>query len=431
VDGAGIKGTGMIQEFSIENTYSIKTRQTISFEAAEDTDDIHCIDADGKKLLKLAAIYGANASGKSNIIRAFNAYIQFILFAFSYLKPRDATKFVPFLFDRDLNKRPGTFEIIFYVDQIRYEYLLMMDSRCIHKECLNYSPRGKKKLLFERICLNPADEWEKLNYKWRWGDSYSGEKNKLVRITRSNVSFLNTAAQLKHPLMEQIYNYFHGIHMPVIKPVDQGLRVYTGEKIENNKKIKHDILNFLSKIDIGVINDITIEDQELPDFVVEKYPDEEKPPRNSNGKYVVKEIRFSHQYAEKFTLSLFEESNGTQRIFELAGPLFEILNNNKFLCIDEIEMSLHEELLEYFLKMFLKNSTGSQIMFTTHNQDLLDSDILRNDEIWFVEKDKTGGSELFSLVEFKNVPEDVSRRKLYKAGGFGAMPLILHHGGKT
>jgi AAA15 family ATPase/GTPase len=146
---------------------------------------------------------------------------------------------------------------------------------------------------------------------------------------------------------------------------------------------------------------------------------------------IVKEIRFSHQYAERFTLSLFEESNGTQRIFELAGPLFEILDSNKFLCIDEIEMSLHEELLEYFLKTFLRNSRGSQIMFTTHNQDLLDSDILRNDEIWFVEKDKTGGSGLFSLIEFKDVPEDVSRKRLYKAGGFGAMPLILHHEGKA
>jgi AAA15 family ATPase/GTPase len=105
----------------------------------------------------------------------------------------------------------------------------------------------------------------------------------------------------------------------------------------------------------------------------------------------------------------------------------DCINSEKNLFIDEIETSLHDDLLEFFITTFLNNSKKSQILFTTHNQDLLDSDLLVDDEVWFVEKNKSGGSELFSLLEFEDVPEGVSRRSLYKAGAFGAKPFIYRY----
>jgi AAA15 family ATPase/GTPase len=118
------------------------------------------------------------------------------------------------------------------------------------------------------------------------------------------------------------------------------------------------------------------------------------------------------------------ESDGTQRLFTLAEPLLRLIHGHTFLAVDEIETSLHDDLLEFFVSAFLNNSTQSQLLFTTHNQSLLDSELLSNDEIWFVQKDKTGDSEVFSLAEFKDIPSGVSRRKLYKAGTFGALPFI-------
>jgi AAA15 family ATPase/GTPase len=237
-------------------------------------------------------------------------------------------------------------------------------------------------------------------------------------MTRVNASFLNTAAQLNHPLLMKIHQYFADMVLPVIKPSTRGF-LRTADLLEKNAKAKDEILQLLDKADIG-FKDIIIEHEDIKEITLDGRSFKTAGPSTR--------IYFSHHYDDDVQLPFSDESDGTQRFFTLAGPLFEILNNNKFLCIDEIEMSLHEELLEYFLKTFLRNSSGSQIMFTTHNQDLLDSDVLRNDEIWFVEKNKTGGSELFSLIEFKDVPENVSRRKLYKAGGFGAVPLILHRG---
>src|SRR5574344_1280669 len=123
----------MIQEFSIENTLSIKTRQTISFEAVQNSPDntSHYIDIGNTRLLKLAAIYGSNASGKTNMLKAVSFYIDFILNAFTNLKPHETTGFHSFAFSNETNNKPGTFELIFFIKNIKYEYELCLDTKCI------------------------------------------------------------------------------------------------------------------------------------------------------------------------------------------------------------------------------------------------------------------------------------------------------------
>jgi AAA15 family ATPase/GTPase len=144
-------------------------------------------------------LYGSNASGKSNILNALNFFIRFILNGFSKLKPEEDIGFTPFLFDKETSKMPGHFEIIFYMEKIKYEYTLILDARCVHKERLSYSPKGQKKLLFERTCSNCNDDGRNFIYQYKWGDVFIGAKKDIADMTRANATFLNTAAQLNHP----------------------------------------------------------------------------------------------------------------------------------------------------------------------------------------------------------------------------------------
>ncbi|GHV14856.1 hypothetical protein FACS189491_11610 [Spirochaetia bacterium] len=423
----------MIQEFSIENTYSIKTRQTISFEAAnDDADDLHyCMNEDGVKLLKIAALYGPNASGKSNIIKSFDYYFRFILNAFSSLKPNENTQFMPFLFDEKTKNEPGIFDLVFYLNNIKYEYHLVMDSKCIHKEYLTFSPKKQRKLIFERECVNVNDDWEHLAYLYKWGDTFSGAKKNFESMTRPNATFINTAAQLNHPEMGEIYRYLTKIYHPMIIPLNQGLISYTLNQMGKNESIKNEFLNFLSAADINHINDIIIKEIEVPNSVIGRLPEAVKSGLNNvEGKYYAKEPLLSHNYGRNYYLPVNEESMGTRRLLELAGPFINIINNRRFLCIDEIDTSLHEEILEFFIKTFLEKSTCSQILFTSHNIELLDSGLLRDDEIWFIEKGNDGSSEYRSIVEYTGIRKETSRKKLYKAGKFGAWPIISSYTGE-
>jgi AAA15 family ATPase/GTPase len=380
----------MIQEFSIENTYSIKTRQTISFEAADDTDDVHCINVGGKKLLKLAAIYGANASGKSNIIKAFNFYIDFIMNSSWSLKPQDSIPFTPFLFDEECQKSAGSFEIVFYFDYIFYKYKIALTTREVISEELSWFPKNEEEILFERKTTAGG-------YAWIFGEHLSDieQLQQIKNMTRHNATFLSTASQLNHIGMMDIIWYFDRT-IKMINFDDQQydlFSMFSGREIATS-----DILDLFKSVSIDDITNIIIDKEH--------------------------KLYFSHKYDKEYTLPYSLESSGTQQFLNLIGPLFGSIKSEKNIFIDEIETSLHDDLLEFIISTFLNNSTQSQLLFTTHNQSLLDSELLSNDEIWFVQKDKTGGSEFFSLVEFKDIPPGVSRRKLYKAGAFGALPFI-------
>jgi AAA15 family ATPase/GTPase len=406
----------MIQEFSIENTFSIKNRQTISFEAVGDTDDeLHCIDINGTKLLKLAGIYGANAAGKSNILKAFNYYIWFILNAFSHLKPDGGTGLVPFVFDKTLFKY-GSFEITFYINSVRYQYSLVLNTVRVISESLIYDNLGNTEIIFTRKSIE--NDPRVGIYNWFFGNSiYIASIEIPQKMTRPNTTFLNTAAQLNINFLKDIYQYFSEMYMDLVVPFDQKLYIYTADQLEKDEKSKKEIVSLLKIADLG-INDVYLEEILVSNENL-------IPLKNYSKDNKSMAISFLHDYNNfKIQIPYQLESRGTQRLFELAGPLVELIHGNKFLLIDEIESSLHDDLLEFFISTFLKNNSHSQLLFTTHNQDLLDSKLLRDDEIWFVQKGEDGGSEFYSLTDFEGVKQGISRRKLYKAGKFGALPII-------
>ena len=420
----------MIQEFTVENIYSIKTRQTISFEVTSNENDKsrHFVNIGGKKLLKIAALFGPNAAGKSNMIHAFDCCFRFIMYAFTDLKPKEDTGFQPFLFDNDTANSPGYFAISFFMNKIKYEYQLIFDAKCVHNESLSFSPKGQKKLIFERLCKDPNQQLQYLDYKYKWGDVFTGAKSKIASMTRPNVTFFNTAAQLHHPLVQEIYNWLEKTHLPIIIPSQQNLLIWTIEQIEKNDKRKKDILSFLANAGFDHISDIVIKNEEVPASFLERLPENERAEMKSpDGKFIFKEILITHKYNDVYNLSVHDESRGTQRMLELAGPLLTILLNKMFLCIDEIESSLHEGLQEFIIKTFLNNSSGSQILFTTHNQALMDSGLLLDDSIWLVEKEKDGGSTYSCLAHRQGLRKTASRMMLYKDGRLGALPNISEY----
>ncbi len=419
----------MIQEFSITNTYSIKERQNISFEAAfHEPGSIHyCKGPSAKKLLKMAVVYGANASGKSNLIKAFDFYCAFIKNGFTKLKPNEETGFVPFAFDEQSKINPGTFEIVFYLNDIKYEYCISLDTLCVHEESLSYSPKGQRKLFFRRVFKNDPENRENPEYTWKWGDAFTGNKNNISGMTRSNVSFLNTAAQLGHKELSAVHSFFNDC-LSIFPLFNEFFESAVNQFDSYEEKLKKEAMDFLSSAGFGHIDDIIIKEQEIPASFVREFSEILKLDLTKNkDAHTYKNVFLSHKYRNNYLLPLGEESEGTKRLINLAIPLTLLFKEWGFLCIDEIEFSLHQELVEFIIRTFLEKSSSSQLLFTTHNVDLLESGLLRDDEIWFSEKGENGGTSYTSLAEYKGVRKGASRKKLYLAGKFGALPIMSEY----
>lgn len=415
----------MILEYSVTNTLSIKEKQTISFEAVGSGNDksSHVIQTfDKKKILKMACIYGANASGKTNILTAFYFYINFILDSFTELKPNEYTHFIPFMFTEDSDKLAGEFEIIFYVpdsahDFIRYEYFIKLNQQQVLEETLYFAPKRQKKLLFERK-----------EQKIKWGsDIATGTANVVEQIVRSNCSVISAGAQANQPIISPLYRYVKNKFKGIILPASNTLSNYVLKNIEDEQSFKEKALGVLNASDISTVTDIKIESQEYPDEVLNllPLPPEVRQKILTTGRKP-KKINASiiHRIDNvNYELPLELESNGTKRMMELTKPLWDLANSSVIL-IDELEVSLHQDLLEAFILLFLEISKDSQIIFTTHDQDLLDSELLRDDEVWFCYKDALGRSEYNSITDYVGIRKETSRKKLYKAGKFGCLPNV-------
>ena len=415
----------MILEYSIANTLSIKDKQTISFEAVKTVDNksssSHIIQTfDKKKILKMACIYGANASGKTNILTAFYFYINFILDSFTELKPNEDTHFVPFMFTKESDKLAGEFEIIFYVPDsnnnfIKYEYFIKLNQQQVLEEVLYYSPKRQKKLLYERK-----------EQKIKWGTDFTATSSNVIeQIVRPNCSIISTGAQVNQPIISYLYKYIKNRFRGIIFPTSI-LSNYVLRNIEDELGFKEKALGVLNASDISPVTDIKIEEQECPDEVLNLLPQEIRQKILATGQKPKQIInaKLSHKIGdEDYDLPLELESNGTKRMMELTKPLLDLANSSVIL-IDELEVSLHQDLLETFILLFLEISKDSQIIFTTHNQDLLDSELLRDDEVWFCYKDIWGKSEYNSITDYIGIRKEASRKKLYKAGKFGCLPNI-------
>lgn len=425
----------MIQSLSIQNFLSFKEEVTFSFEATKDKklEDHHVVEvAKGVRLLKLGIVYGANASGKSNLLNAFD-FLKDFWFTTTDSKDED-TGVIPFLLDAKTSKEPSKFNLVFFVGSIKYLYILEISEDYVLFEKLDYYPGAQPANIFERKLKNNVSE------------IIVGPKIKVSKVAKNeinikclpNMSFfaaynqVNTQIKEIHLAMDWMSNQF----METIEPKTR-LVNYVEGIISENSEIKENILSYLQKSDFNISNiNVEIEKEGIPDFIISNIlesnvPTEEKERIKKERTINITKTTFEHKVINEdqsesyFNLPIELQSEGTLRIFGLSGAILTTLKRNAFLAIDEIESKLHPRLIEYVIERFLRESDRSQLLLTTHYDGLLEEDdLLRKDNIWFTEKKEDASTELYSLSDFKAVNRITSIQKAYKYGKFGAIPNI-------
>ncbi len=435
----------MLIDFSITNFGSIKDTVTLSFEATTSTDleDYYIIEPIPKlRLLKLGLIFGANASGKTTVLKALGFLREFILEPF-FLK----TKFLdikPFLFDATTAQANSIFVLNFVQGGLKYRYELELNKNYVAGEKLYfYAP--KKALVFERT-TNPKTELSTI----KWGGKIKIKK-KNQSILEANTlwnnsvlgGYLKTNVEAKE--MQEVLNWFEEVLHPMISP-KTNLLSFILTKIEKGLINKKNIINLLSKADLKITN-FDFNRQEFPSEILTSLvsnlipvsteeiietgfiEDLKKEPFFSKM-LTQTEINFQHTIdGSTHSLSYEEESEGTQRYFQVSGLLDMMLQSNIIFPIDELESSLHPDLFHHFILSFLVNSQ-SQLIATTHHRAFLeDRDIYRNDAIWFTEKQDNGSTDLYSLEDFDSsvIRDTSSVYKAYKIGKLGARPQLSDH----
>lgn len=413
----------MIQSFSIENFASIKDKVTLSFEATSDDklEDYYIIKPNEKtRLLKLGMIYGANASGKSNVLYALDFLRKLVLQPLN--NKYNKIEYNPFLFCHDWKESPSKFELVFYSNGIKYEYLLEFNQQCvIYEELFYFNPN--KALVFQR---NSDKEKQFTLIEF-------GSKIKIQKQTKTfleaNTLWNNTVfggaikTNFNSSEINSVLNWFRFELMAAIHP-NIDLQEFTIFQLNNEHINKNQIIEILKKADLN-ISDFEIKKNTNP-ILNERIPIGLRNQILENLELT--EIIFNHNIQDKSYVLPYElQSLGTQRYFQLSGVLALLLNNSAILPIDEIESSLHPDLLRHFLLLFLQNSKGSQLICTTHFREFLqEKDLYRNDVIWFTEKNEKGATELFSLADFKSdvIRETSSVFNAYKIGKLGAVPNL-------
>jgi AAA15 family ATPase/GTPase len=403
----------MIFELKIKNFLSFKEEVTFSFEAARDKsfEEYQVVEvAPNIRILRLAIVYGANASGKSNLINAFE-FLRY--FWFNTPKDKDMpTSVVPFLLDRHTPQKPSEFSLIFYVDGIKYVYSIELDASKVISEKLFVYPGTQPALIFDRE-LNGSVS--KIVFNPKRIKISQAAKDEISIKCLANMSVLAAYNQVNVAIPE-LENVARWIKSQILPPIEfnmgsMGLVSYTERAISKDKPAKDFILSFLQQADYNITNI----NAEIINEGTEKHRKTEFEHRIINDKSKEEFYKLPKQF----------QSAGTIHTFGLAGVLYKAIEENAFLAIDEIESSLHPRLVEFIIEYFFKQKGQSQLLLTTHYDGLLEEDdLLRKDSIWFTNKKENGSTELYSLADFKGISRISSLQKAYKYGKFGAAPNI-------
>lgn len=402
----------MILEFSVKNFLSFKEKVTFSMIANSNKElNDNYVEIGGNKVLKSAAVYGANASGKSNLFKILTLVVLMLMSSNS-VDINAKLPLIPFKLDKGSVNKPSEFEIKFILDETRYVYGFIADKDKIYDEYLYYYPNGRETKIFDRTNINEY--------------SYTQKDEKILREIETknaqNKFFLATATNWNFDKTKAAYNFLtNGIgtcnNLEILK--NMAYKMYE----TNPDYLKDFAIDFLQKADFNIedyqISQIDVPGEFLtaiPEFITKTLPDKPK----------AYQVLFKHKNSDNY-LSIDEESLGTQMIFAFIPFLADSLKNKKVLIIDELDKSLHSFLVQYIVEIFNDaeiNKNGSQLIFNTHDTNLLDLNILRRDQIWFTEKNsETGESDLYSLSDF-SVRKQENVEKGYMLGRYGAVPFI-------
>lgn len=405
----------MVLEIRLRNFFSINEEVVLDMKAAnlqtKESKDLlgNTFVRNGERLLKTVAIYGANASGKSNIIKAIRACVQMIFESHNY-NENTTFAFTPFKFG-GIGK-PSHFYIRFMIGDVEYEYSFSLTNTEIITEELYYYPKGRKSLVFARDERKGPDK--KNIYEFR---SVIRRPLDVAANTSNKTLFVSRASQMDRDVAKDVFRYFN--ERFILNYL--GYNSYSiASLLNSNKDI---ILKVLKAADSDIID---IQSQhELKSLTTAVFDSQSNRllSRDDIQKPQLKITTFHRNNPEVAFDFYTEESSGTQEFFHMMLTILNIIKNNKVLLIDEISIGLHVNLVEYILNLF-HQSESAQLIFSTHNTNLLNMKKLRKDQVYFVNKRDDGSSDLYSLFDYKDFRENMDAEKAYLQGRFDAIPYI-------
>lgn len=416
----------MLIEFRVKNFRSLRDEQVLSLVASKDNtlQDTHTFASDLNtvpRLLRSTVIYGANASGKSNLLKSLQYMRGVVLESATVIQPDQVYSIQPFRLDTVSASQPSEFEITFAIGSVRYQYGFTMTAQRIVGEYLLVYKSAKPQRWFERWYDSETGK-----DVYEFGPGMKGSKALWEGATRSNSLFLSMAVQLNSDSLRPVFDWFSS--SLVIFNEHNKLNPQTSLQMLKNSGGRKQICDFLSAADIS-ISDIELVTQKVPGQTVHFDLTAGKT-EIRNEEVEKQQLRFSHVTPHgKAVFDLMDESGGTRNLLFLAGPVLEILQKGLTLVIDELDTSLHTLLVRELVHLFHQpdiNTGGAQLVFTTHDTSLLDApDLFRRDQIWFVEKDQDQASTLVSLSEFSPRKNEALERG-YLMGRYGGIPFLNH-----
>ena len=422
----------MLIEFTVSNYRSFREPALFSMVAAnlhsrdDRLDQNNVFQVEGQpRLLTTAAIFGRNASGKSNLIYALRFMRKFVLESFGSTEETGSIDVEPFRLSTETRDKPSHFEIAFVADGIRYRYGFEATRERVTSEWLYAVPKNSEALLFQR-------DGDVIKV----GRSFKEGRDRR-EFTRPNALFLTVLAQTNAPTAQKLLTWFRKLGI-ASGLVDVSMRMYTLNRLLNGRS-SEPITRIVMAADTGVEG-----------VRVEANKRDEGPNLPANLPAEVRAALASllnHADAQQMAVNTLhtvydadgqavdqtefdlddQESEGTRKLFALAGPLASAIADGRVLVVDEFDARFHPLLTQQIIRLFndpITNPKHAQLVIVSHDTDLLDNRLLRRDQIWFVEKDGKGASTLYSLAEFKGVRNDLAYEASYLQGRFGAVPYV-------
>ena len=422
----------MIIQFSVSNFRCFRGLQTLNLTATGDKSlPENCIDKalpglSGKRWLKGVGIYGANASGKSTVLDALSALRRLVLFSAKVTDAKEPVRQIePFGLSPDGSAHPTAFGVVFLAEGVRYEYRVAATRERIWHESLRAFPEAREQIWYSR-------DWvpDESLYVWT-PERPSGFRRdtQLEGYTLPNMLFLSKAVANNRKELQPVYDWFKErlrfLDLAAHRRISYS---FTLNQLQEQAVRADQIVDLLRHADIGVNGASAVEnppDEERLEKYINDAPEEMRD-QLRNRKWLMPELTHQGVGASTVRMPWATESAGTQRLFALAGPWLDILSQGFVVCVDELETSMHPLMVRELLRLFMcpkTNTKGAQLLFTTHNPLLLDTTLIRRDQVWFTDKDDEGAAHLYPLTDY-SPRKGESLVRGYLAGRYGAVPFI-------
>lgn len=413
----------MLLQFKANNFKSIKKPIILSMQTAS-KDEKNDFKVGKYQLLNTAVLYGPNASGKSNILAALKYMKYIVLNRTKVMQSTDTLPYDPFRLSTETELSSSSFEIIFFVDNIKYRYGFELDETTIFSEWLFADENGRESKLFYR----DIDEDDYVNKDtFKEGFVFFDKESKKIKISKNRL-FLWKCDEDEGFVSQLILHWFNNFNSLDGMRNSKYLK-YTMNKL-NNDDFKDEITSLVKTADMG-IESIESDEEEYPEKILAIFSEKTREKQSSTRTFIKTHHKKFDEDKNELKNVVFElnkeESQGTQKFFAMSAPILDTLKKGTLLIIDELDASLHPMLTKHLVKLFHNkniNKYNAQLIFATHDINLLKKSLFRRDQIWFADKNEYGATQLYSLAQYNNVRKDEDFGKLYLQGKYGAVPYL-------